>query len=174
MSKKIDSAEFRQILGCFTTGVAVVTAQNDALGEFGLTVNSFTSVSLAPPLVLFCLDRDAALHKAFRQVDCFVINFLAAGQEKVSRHFADSHHNPAPKNMWDAGVGGCPVLRGTLGWVLCKPHAVHKGGDHSIFVGEVIDLHKRAGTKEPLAYFHGRYRALEALAVGKLTSGARK
>jgi flavin reductase (DIM6/NTAB) family NADH-FMN oxidoreductase RutF len=176
MKNRIDSAAFRQTMGCFTTGVAVVTAQDAALGAIGLTINSLTSVSLDPPLVLFCLDKSAVLHKPFRRAKHFALNLLSEGQEDVSRHFADRHHHAAPKNMWEkpkeeGAWQGCPILRGTLGWVLCRPQAFHKGGDHTIFVGEVIDLHKRAGAKEPLVYFHGRYRDL---AEGNETSGARK
>jgi flavin reductase (DIM6/NTAB) family NADH-FMN oxidoreductase RutF len=129
---------------------------------------------LDPPLVLFCLDRSAFLHSAFRRAESFAINILAAGQENISRHFADRHHHAKPKNMWEpkrkkALLPACPLLRGTLGWIVCRPHAFYKGGDHTIIVGEVVDLHKRATTKEPLAYFHGRYRDL-----AKETFGARK
>jgi flavin reductase len=168
MKKQIDTAMFRQIMGCFTTGIAVVTARDSELGAFGLTINSLTSVSLDPPLVLFCLDKSAVLHKHFRHADAFALNILAADQEKISRHFADRRHNPAPKNIWDKPQKDCPILKGTLGWVFCKPHAFYKGGDHTIFVCEVVGLHKRVTTKEPLIYFHGRYRELT------VTSGARK
>jgi len=171
MKNKIDIASYRQIMGCFTTGVAVVTTRDDALGAVGLTINSLTSVSLTPPLLLFCLEKSAFLHKTFRRSDMFAINILAKGQENISRHFASWHHHPKPKNMWDKAQQDCPILRGTLGWVLCRTHAFHAGGDHTIIVGEAVDLHKRAGAKEPLAYFHGRYRDL---AAAKLTSGARK
>jgi len=169
MKPKIDSAVFRQMMGCFATGIAVVTARNAELGAFGLTINSLTSVSLDPPLLLFCLDKSAFLHKYFRSSKNFALNLLADGQENISRHFADRHHNARPKNMWDRSQQDCPILRGTLGWILCKPRHFYKGGDHTIFVVEVIDLHKRAPAKEPLTYFHGRYRTL-----AKLTSGARK
>jgi len=169
MKTKIDSASFRQIMGCFTTGIAVVTARDVELGAMGLTINSLTSVSLDPPLVLFCLDKAAFLHKPLRRTENFAINILADGQENISRHFADRHHNTKPKNMWAKPVQGCPILRGSLGWILCRPYAAYKGGDHTILVGEVIALHKHALAKEPLVYFHGRYRDL-----GKVTSGGRK
>ncbi len=181
MKNKIDSAAFRQVMGCFATGIAVVTAQNAEMGAFGLTVNSLTSVSLDPPLVLFCLDKSAHLHKVFRASACFAINILARGQENISRHFADRHHNAAPKNMWaapkkTAAPQTAPILRGTLGWALCRAHAHYKGGDHTIFVGEVIDLHKNASAVEPLLYFHGCYREMADpdTPSGKVTSGARK
>jgi flavin reductase (DIM6/NTAB) family NADH-FMN oxidoreductase RutF len=176
MSSKVDSASFRQIMGCFATGIAVATARNGSLGPFGLTINSLTSVSLEPPLLLFCLDKSAQLHDAFCRSKFFAVNMLAEGQENISRHFADRHHHAAPKNMWakkqkEGPQKDCPILRGTLGWALCRKYALYKGGDHTIFVGEVVGLHKRAGTKEPLLYFHGRYREMAEL---KVTSGARK
>lgn len=171
MNKKIDSLDFRQTMGCFATGIAVVTAHDAELGSIGLTVNSLTSVSLEPPLVLFCLDKAAFLHKAFRRADIFAFNLLAKEQEEISRHFADRRHHAAPADIWGKPQQDCPILRGTLGWLLCKKQSVHKGGDHTIFVGKVIALHRHATTKDPLVYFHGRYRDLDA---GKVTSGARK
>ncbi len=171
MTTKIDSASFRQIMGSFATGIAVVTTRDGELGNVGLTINSLTSVSLMPPLLLFCLDKTAQLHKIFRHADTFAINFLAADQENISRYFADRHHHAKPKNLWERTTKSCPLLRGTLGWALCKPHILYKGGDHTIFVGEVTDLYKRTDAKEPLIYFHGRYREL---VEGKVTSGARK
>ena len=171
MKNKIDKLSFRQVMGCFSTGVAVVTARDDEEGVIGLTVNSLTSVSLEPPLVLFCLDKSAFLHKHFSRTDVFAINLLALHQENISRYFADRHHHAKPKNLWDKPQENCPLIRSTLGWVLCRKHAMYDGGDHTIFVGEVIKLHKRMGAKEPLVYFHGRYREL---AAAKVTSGARK
>ena len=170
MTNKIDSASFRQIMGCFATGIAVMTARDPEEGTIGLTVNSLTSVSLAPPLVLFCLDKAASLHPHFCRAEIFAINLLALEQETTSRYFANRHHQAKPKNLWDKPQQDCPILRGTLGWILCRRHAVHEGGDHTILVGEVIDLHKRTTAKEPLLYFHGRYREL---AAAKVTSGAR-
>ncbi|MDE1900508.1 MAG: flavin reductase family protein [Alphaproteobacteria bacterium] len=162
MTKTIDSHIFRQTMGCFATGIAVVTAHNDKFGAFGLTVNSLTSVSLDPPLILFCIDKNASLHAAFRRADRFAVNILAAGQEDVSRHFASRHHHGQPKKIWDKPQGETPILRGTLGWLLCRRHKLYAGGDHTIIVGEVVDLRKRPGAKEPLVYFHGRYRGLES------------
>jgi len=172
MKSNIDNAAFRQMMGCFATGVAVLTARSDEMGAFGLTVNSLTSVSLEPPLILFCIDKGAALYKHFFRAETFAINFLAHGQEEVSRHFASRHHPAKPTKLWDKPQQDCPILRGTLGWMVCQVHAKHKGGDHTIFVGETTGLHKRPGIHEPLIYFHGRYRDLTA--AGKVTSGGRK
>ena len=157
----LDPRSFRQMMGCFATGIAVVTTRGDKGVGVGLTVNSLTSVSLDPPLVLFCLDKKAQLHPAFKAAKFFAFNFLSEGQEDVSRHFADHHHHPKPKNIWDRPQEGCPILRHTLGWIVCEKKAMYKGGDHTIFLGEVIKLHKRSHTDKPLIYFHGRYRALD-------------
>jgi flavin reductase (DIM6/NTAB) family NADH-FMN oxidoreductase RutF len=157
----IDSRSFRQMMGCFATGVSVVTARGDDGTGFGLTINSLTSVSLEPPLVLFCVDKKAQIYPDLKKAKLFAFNFLSEGQEAVSRHFADHHHNPKPKNMWDRPQEGCPILRQSLGWIICRRQAVYKGGDHDIFLGEVVKLHKRSGSLAPLLYFHGRYRKIK-------------
>jgi flavin reductase (DIM6/NTAB) family NADH-FMN oxidoreductase RutF len=157
----ISPSSFRQIMGCFATGITVVTTRGEQGVGVGLTVNSLTSVSLDPPLVLFCLERQAQLYPVFKAAKLFAFNFLAEGQEAVSRHFADRHHNPRPKNLWDKPQQGCPIMSGTLGWVVCRKQAVHRAGDHDIFVGEVLKLHKRSGHRDPLLYFHGRYRKIK-------------
>ena len=174
----LDPLAFRTVMGCFATGVAVITAHDADLGPVGLTINSLTSVSLTPPLLLFCLDKKAALHATLRRADGFTINLLAEDQQDVSRHFASRHHHMPERTLWDpAAPDEHPRLRGSLGWLLCRRVALHQGGDHTIFIGEVMDLHKRRGDKNPLAYYQGRYRALppaETAPAGKVTSGARK
>lgn len=156
----LDSRSFRQIMGCFATGVAVVTTRQEDGTGVGLTVNSLTSVSLEPPLVLFCIDKSANLYPVFKTAKVFAFNFLGEDQEDVSRHFADHHHHPKPKNMWDRPQQGCPILKRSLGWIVCHKTAEYKGGDHQIILGEVIKLHKRSGPRDPLLYFHGRYRRI--------------
>lgn len=149
---------FRRLMGCFATGVTVVTVRDKNLGDVGITINSFTSVSLKPPLILFCLEKDAQLYAALKRAKFFTVNILGAAQEDVSRHFADYRHNPKPKRMWDRPWRGHPVLRGTLGWMLCRKTNAYKGGDHTIFLGEVVALRQRGGKHDPLLYFHSRYR----------------
>lgn len=170
-SQPFDTGSFRQTMGCFVTGIAVVTAMNDQRQPVGLTINSLTSVSLDPPLLLFCLDKKASLYPVFAKADRFAFNFLAQSQEDVSRYFS-SAHAAKPENLWDPQQQDCPILHGSLGWVLCRPFAAHPGGDHTIFVGEVVDFHKRSASEAPLVYFHGRYRTLADL--DNVTSGARK
>lgn len=148
-------------MGCFATGITVVTLQNQKNESVGLTINSLTSVSLEPPLVLFCLDRKAHMYPTFRKAKQFAVNILNDDQQEISQHFA--YYNPLsnPKNMWDKPQDSCPILRQTLGWMICKTTKIHKAGDHDIFIGEVTKLHKRSGQKNPLLYFHSSYRKIE-------------
>ena len=157
----LDSRQFRQIMGCFATGIAIATTRDKAGSAVGLTINSLTSVSLEPPLVLFCIEKKAYLYPTFKAAKSFAFNFLGEDQEDVSRYFANHHHNPKPKNLWDKPQQDCPILRQTLGWIVCKKVAEYKGGDHQIILGEVVTMHKRAGHRDPLLYFHGRYRQIE-------------
>lgn len=156
----LDARRFRQIMGCFATGIAVLTTRDSKGNAVGLTVNSLTSVSLDPALVLVCIDRKAHVFPIFRKAEKFGFSFLAEGQEAVSRHFA-SHHNPKPPKVWASPQEGCPIVRQSLGWIVCRRHAVYNGGDHIILVGEVIKAHKKAGHHDPLLYFHGRYRDIK-------------
>jgi flavin reductase (DIM6/NTAB) family NADH-FMN oxidoreductase RutF len=155
-----DSRSFRQLMSCFATGITVVTARHKDGGPVGITINSLTSVSLDPPLVLFCLDRNAHVYPFFKKASIFAVNFLGEAQENVSRHFADFRNNPEPKNIWGRPQEGCPILRHTFGWMVCRKTEIYKGGDHDIFLGKVIKLHKRAGQGDPLLYFRGQYRSI--------------
>jgi 3-hydroxy-9,10-secoandrosta-1,3,5(10)-triene-9,17-dione monooxygenase reductase component len=154
-----NSHAFRKVMGCFATGITVVTVEDPKLGPAGITINSFTSVSLKPPLVLFCLDRSAHVYPMFKKAKRFAVNILGAEQEELSRHFADRHHHKKAAPLWDKPQQGCPILRGVLGWMVCDVTATFKGGDHTIFLGKPIALKKR-GAREPLLYFHGRYRKI--------------
>jgi len=158
----IDPRSFRNALGCFATGVAVVTVRPEGAGEpFGITVNSVASVSLEPPLVLFCLARASRHYQ--RVVTCreFVINVLAEDQREHSAHFASS----ATQEQWravaaDVTAAGTPVLAGALATLVCLPEAVHDGGDHGIVLGRVTELDWRPEGR-PLLYIRGRYGRLE-------------
>ncbi|MEU4696118.1 flavin reductase family protein [Nonomuraea dietziae] len=144
----------REALGMYATGVAVVTTALEDGRRAGVTVNSFTSVSLDPPLVLWCLSRRAPSADLFLRAGRFVVNVLAAGQDELSRRFA----TPAEDKF--AGVatssaGGLPVLEGTLASFACRTVTVHEGGDHLIFVGAVEQFDRTGG--EPLVFHSGRY-----------------
>lgn len=131
----------RSVLGRFATGVTVVAAGRKV--ACGMTANAFTSVSLDPPLILVCINRDAAIYKAVIDEGCFAISMLSARQEHVARYFAD-HSRPrgsAEFSMvgWSPGPAtGAPVLHGSLAWLDCALATSYDGGDHEIFLGSVL------------------------------------
>ncbi len=156
-----DSRQFRNVLGQFATGVTVVTTNAPDGTPLGVTVNSFTSVSLDPPLVLFCLERDAFCCPAFERSTHFAVNILGSGQRALSDRFAEPGTDKTDK--WSdleirIGDHGCPLLPGTLGALECERHAMHDGGDHIILIGRVLSLDANSGS--PLVYFRGAYTAL--------------
>lgn len=151
-----DLARFRQVLGHFCTGVTVLTALDDG-GPVGFTAQSFTSVSLDPPLVSVCPARRSISWPRMAASGAFCANVLAEDQEAVGRAFA------APGEDRFAGVGwkpspvtGSPVLDGALAWVDCRLHAEHDGGDHLIAVAKVVDL-AVGGGGAPLLFYRGGY-----------------
>ena len=155
----VSPGDFRAVLGRYATGVTVVTTRTPGGEPVGLTVNSFTSVSLEPPLVLFCLDREAGSVPAFETANGFAVNILGAGQEAVSNRFAD----PLAARFSSHGVAGwstgAPILADALAALDCSVHARHDGGDHIILVGRVQQLAVLADD-EPLIYWRGAYRKL--------------
>jgi flavin reductase (DIM6/NTAB) family NADH-FMN oxidoreductase RutF len=154
-----DIRAFRQALGSFPTGVAVVTAQPADHHPMGITVNSFTSVSLDPPLVLWCLDRKSDRFNTFTGAPHFTISLLGTAHEDVSSRLAkQGAHSLEGIELLETEIGP-PALADALAVFECNNHAVHEGGDHVILVGEVIRFAKReAGA--PLVFFRGKYGAL--------------
>jgi len=156
----IDPRAFRDALGCFATGICVAATLDAEGAPVGVTVNSVTSVSLNPPLLLFCLDRNAECHAAFMASDSFALTVLATDQRAMSDNFA---RPPGPGRwdgvVWRAGITGSPMLDAGLAFLDCRRHAVHDGGDHTILVGRVLGIaHRPEG--DPLLYFRGAYRAI--------------
>lgn len=156
----IDTKEFRDALGRFATGVTVITTANGAGELFGLTANSFTSLSLDPPLVLFCLDRKAMSFDAFKSAGHFAVNVLSEDQQELSSHFARSVTDKWNGVAHDTLDSGCPVLPGCIATMECETHEIHKGGDHVIIVGRVIDIRSGHDHSRPLLFYQGRYNAL--------------
>lgn len=143
----------RTALGRYATGVTVVTART-ARGPVGITANSFTSVSLDPPLVLWCPARSSARFAAFTTADHYAIHVLAADQLDLCRRFARSGDDFAGLDLAEAPEGP-PILHGCLARFDCAAHAAHEGGDHAILVGRVLRGFVRTGT--PLLFWDGRY-----------------
>lgn len=146
-------AHFRHALGRFATGVTVVTTEADQ-GPVGITANSFASVSLDPPLVLWSPARASRRFAVFAAAERFAIHILDARQEDLCRHFV--RHGHAPEGLaWQRGHGGVPVLPDCLARFDCALHARHDGGDHAILVGRV--LHAVVGSGAPLVFLGGDY-----------------
>lgn len=162
---EVPAAVFRRTVGLFTTGVTIIATCHDGILH-GMTANAFASVSLDPLLVLVCVDRSAGMHELLPESGRFAVSVLSTGQERESVWFA-SPRRPAGTDQFDgvdwdpAPHSGCPVLRDAVAWLDCRVTEQHVAGDHTIFIGEVVDLGRGQGT-EPLIYFGGGYRALSA------------
>ncbi|KZB72847.1 MULTISPECIES: flavin reductase family protein [Thalassospira] len=152
--------DFRDCLGQFTTGVAVVTTRTADGAKAGITINSFASVSLEPALVLFSVDHRAATHALFTgDATRFCINILSQDQKQVSELFSAPGQDGWEKVAYEDDSLGMPRLTGSVAAFTCERHALHEGGDHSIIVGHVREL-VMGETGAPLLYYGGRYRAL--------------
>jgi flavin reductase (DIM6/NTAB) family NADH-FMN oxidoreductase RutF len=156
----VDAPQFRQLLGRFATGVTVLTTRAASGDPVGMTASSVASVSLDPPLVLVSVDKSNDMHTAMESATHFVLNILSAEQEAVSRRFAASD---APADRFK-GVSyrenerGIAVLEGVVAHIECEKRAAVAGGDHTIFVGLVVD--GNATDRRPLLYYRGGYAGL--------------
>jgi flavin reductase (DIM6/NTAB) family NADH-FMN oxidoreductase RutF len=154
-----DPARFRKAMGHFATGVTVVTLATPD-GPYGMTISSFTSLSLDPMLVLVCLSRGSRGLELLDAVGAFTVNVLSDSQEHISRWFAD-RNRPAGRDAfgdlpYSYGSNGCPRLIGTAAAFDCLVYETHGGGDHRIVVGQVIAFDMRSDL-EPLIFHRGRY-----------------
>ena len=161
----VDVTAFRKAMGSFPTGVTVVTVADGDGDMHGVTVNSFSSVSLEPMLVLACLNGTSRAVGLIERAGAFNVNVLSAGQEAISRWFAN-RHRPAGPAMFDdvafePGVTGCPVLAGAAASFDCWLRQSYRAGDHLIVLGEVVALAYRPQL-EPLVFHARTYKSLEA------------
>jgi flavin reductase (DIM6/NTAB) family NADH-FMN oxidoreductase RutF len=154
-----DPRTLRDALGCFATGVTVVTCLKPDGAPTGLTVNSFTSVSLDPPLLLVCLAKPAASAVTLIEASHFAVNVLQTGQQPASIRFSTRDEDRFGTTPWSCGEAGAPILKNSLGVFECERHAVYDGGDHHVLVGQVVKASFDASL-DPLLYFRGRYRRL--------------
>lgn len=160
----IDSRAFRQTAGQFATGVTVVSVDFD--GEVrAMTVNSFTSVSLDPPLVLVCLAKTSRIGQRVHDVSRYCISMLGDQQRDLSAFFAGAWRSPTPPRHAFASWEGTPRLNGAIAALACRVHAVHEGGDHWIVIGEVTALHGIEIDSRPLVFYAGGYVHLEPAGV---------
>lgn len=152
----MESSEFRRILGHWVTGVAVVTTRSDNGKLCGLTANAVASLSLDPPLVLVCIERNADSHDCIRDAGFFALNVLCSDQERIARRFAEWEVSAKFEGLaFHAEVTGAPVLDDAIAWVDCHVRNEYDGGDHTIFVGEVVAGDAKEGG--PLLYYRGGY-----------------
>lgn len=154
----VDPRAFRNAMASFATGVTVVTAKTADGRPVGLTVSSFTSVSLEPPMVLFCLDRDTANLDTFCEGP-FAVNVLREDQKEVSIRFATRNGEKWSLTQHETWDSGCPILTGCLANLECGVEHVHEGGDHVIIVGRVQRVATNPGG-QPLVYFRSAYAEL--------------
>jgi len=134
----ISTEVFRKIMGLFATGVTVITARTRAGQPWGFTVNSFTSVSLEPPLVLFCVGKGSDSFPVVEQAEYFAVNYLAEAQEEISRRFALRGADRFAGLRYREGAHRTPLLEGCLGFVECRKVAAHVAGDHTIILSTHI------------------------------------
>lgn len=161
----IEPRAYRDTLGRVPTGVTVITAAASPDRLYGVTIGSFSSLSLKPPLVLFSLDKTALCHPAFIACERFAVNVLAEDQSELSGIFASK----SPDRPWHSvrfrrgEHSGAPLLEGCVAWLECEREAVHPGGDHDIIIGRVLGLDQSAAG-QPLIHFGGAYRRLDLAA----------
>jgi flavin reductase (DIM6/NTAB) family NADH-FMN oxidoreductase RutF len=154
--RHLDKIEFRRALGSFLTGVTIITTRDHRGEMIGTTANSFNSVSLDPPLILWSLGRHAHSMKVYLSAEFFAVNILREGQHELSRQFAQASSNKWEGVEYGVGQTGCPLLPNALAVFECKIAHTYVGGDHVIFVGEV--LHADCDPEgKPLGFFRGGY-----------------
>ena len=151
--------DLRSALGSFATGITVLTARAADGEPIGLTISSFNSVSLDPPLILWSLSVNSPRLEAFRRASHYAVNVLAADQQWLSDRFAGRRNDRFADLPQYAGLGGAPLLEGCSAWFECANEAQHPGGDHLIFVGRV-ERFAQGESQSPLIFHGGRYRQL--------------
>lgn len=151
----MDDRTFRSAMGKFATGVTVITTEIDGEAH-GMTANAFMSVSLDPKLVVVSIGEKAQMLEKIKNSKKFAVNILAANQQELSMIFAGQIKEK--KDVSFENLGGLPVLEGAVAQVACEVVNEHVEGDHTLFIGRVMDIH--LGEEEPLLFFNGQYRAL--------------
>ena len=154
-----DSLLFRQAMGRFATGVTVITGRSDKGYPIGVTVSAFSSLSLEPPLILFCLNNDTRSLASFDPGRAFAVNMLAKVQGAISNVFAGPQDENFHGVAHGVGAGDVPLITGAVCSVECRGEAVYPGGDHQIIVGRVTAIHLAEDT-DPLVYFASAYHDL--------------
>ncbi|MES2189641.1 MAG: flavin reductase family protein [Pseudomonadota bacterium] len=169
----LDAQRFRKALGSFPTGICLVTTVTEDGKREGMTINSFASVSLAPPLILWSIRDDARSSDAFLTSRTFVLSVLAAGQAELAMHFAKPALDKfeSCEDAFEAGIGGCPRLRHSVATYECSVYSRHQEGDHTILLGRVQAFSDSDDT--PLMFHAGKMGSMHELAAAEI-SGHRR
>jgi flavin reductase (DIM6/NTAB) family NADH-FMN oxidoreductase RutF len=158
---------FRDALSEFATGVTIIATRESRPGRAptytGFTANSFNSVSLAPPLVVWSLGNDARTLAAFENSERYAISVLAQEQVAIARRFSRPHADRFAGVPYRLGAGGAPLIEGCIAWFECRHHGRHRAGDHTLFIGEVLHCGRRNGIG--LVFHHGRYGTTRPLSA---------
>lgn len=155
----VDEYRFRSVLSRFASGVTVVTAVDDGGVDHGITVSAFSSLSLAPPLILVCIDHQTAMHRILGTAPVFAVNVLAADQEELARKFSDPFNDRFDGTSFTRGSNGAAILTGVSASLECSITNRFEGGDHTIFLGRVEAA--ESSEEAPLLYYRGGYARLE-------------
>ncbi|MET4291154.1 flavin reductase (DIM6/NTAB) family NADH-FMN oxidoreductase RutF [Bradyrhizobium sp. LB8.2] len=163
MTSVLDSRTLRNLLGHFATGVIIVTARTADGQRIGMTMSSFNTVSLDPPLILFSIHRNALSLPAWQTVEKYAVNILGAAQEEVANRFARAKDDKWEGTKFEEPEGLSPHIAGSIAVLQCDAHARYDGGDHEIFLGRITS-HKQAlhAAHDPLLFFGGKFRNLAA------------
>jgi flavin reductase ActVB len=156
--RPVTAEQFRRACGRFATGVAVATVLDSKAVPHGLTVSSFTSVSLHPPLILICLGHAVTCIEVFRAATHFGISVLSADQRHISEHFARKGHDRFGSTPWEPGETGVPLLPGAIATMECAVQGRIASGDHDILIGLMLRAHVAEG--DPLLYYASRYHEI--------------
>lgn len=160
----IDASTFKHVLSHWASGVTVVTTLHEGT-PIGITASAFSSVSLNPPLVLVCLAQKLFTHQVITASGVFAVNILSASQAELGKRFAGVYPHLTDRFeglTTSAAATGCPLLPDVAGWLDCRVKHCYEGGDHTIFVGEVLAAHAQ-DDHAPLLYFHRQWGRFEAL-----------
>ncbi len=159
--KMIDdlNRELRNALGCFATGITVITALDKDQQPMGMTVNSFASVSLEPPLISWCLAKNCHFYDAFMAAEHFAVNILSDQQENLSQLFASPIEDKFAQADWQPGIEGLPLLAGCIAHLECQREQDYPGGDHSILIGRVLNFDYNS--QSPLIFSQCQYSRIE-------------
>lgn len=159
----VDQDQYREVLGNFATGVTVVSTHVDDI-DHAMTVNSLTSLSIDPPLILFNADTETDTHDLVAEAGRYAVNILSAEQEWLSNRFAGEHkdmEDPFHDIQIRREATGSPIIEETLGYIDCTLERSFDGGDHTIYVGRIKDLGVNRPSAQPLTFFRGEYGTIE-------------